>query len=324
MPPQVARSARASAPNESRLEDAQPPGAPEKYWSPLQDLIDRTDFRILQQILPSTPGWFVEIGSGWGRLLPAYDRPDREIVLVDSHLGLLETARQTHRHRNLHLIRADAYRLPFRPGAFAAGLCVRAFPELTEPDALLREFARVLRPDARFVLSYANKRNLLRILRRGRCCFQHGHEPAGDKMFVTHPRYLEQLLAPAGLSQLRAQSSGLVEQLLRPGRLYSLARALPFFLPLFVFADRPLSAVLGPLGLLPHTFLLLGKQAASPAAAPVLAATPGLAGILACPVCRSFPLTHDPAADACTCSHCARRFPRRRGVWDFTNPAAGQ
>jgi SAM-dependent methyltransferase/uncharacterized protein YbaR (Trm112 family) len=325
MSPQAARSARASAANENSAEETSRPGVAEEYWNPLQDLIDRSDFRILRQLLPSTPGWFVEIGSGRGRLLPVYHRPDREIVLVDSRLGLLETARQTYRQSNLHCIRADAYRLPFRSDAFAAGLCVRAFQELAAPGAFLDELARVLRPDARFVLSYANKRNLLRLLRRGRRCFRHDHEPTGENMFVSHPRYLEQLLQPAGLSPLRSQGSGFAEQLLGPGRLfYPLLRALPFLFPLFVLADRPLNRALGPLGLLPHNFLVLRKQALAPTVAPGAADVPGLAAILACPDCRSFPLPYDQARDAYTCSTCARCFPSRRGVLDFLEPAAGR
>jgi SAM-dependent methyltransferase len=316
-----APSAPASVENGNSAQEA----AAEDYRSPLQDLIDRSDFHILQRILPSTPGWFVEIGSGWGRLLPAYYRPDRDIVLVDSHREILETARERHPLGNIHFVCADAGRLPFRADVFSAGLCVRAFQELAAPEAFLRELGRVLGPETRFVLSYANKRNLLRLLRHGRG-FRRDHEAAGERMFVTHPRYLEQLLPPAGLSRQRAHGSGLVEQLLRPGRLYALARALPFLLPLFALADRVLNFALGPLGLLPHTFAVLRKESLDvPAATPPATTDPrSLAAILACPACRAFPLTPDSASDSFLCSSCARRFPRTNGVWDFTVPPSGQ
>jgi len=317
--------APASAANESDAvpEKSQHAGA-ETYWSPVQEQIDRSDFRILQQTLPSTPGWFVEIGCGWGRLLPAYLRPDREIVLVDSHFGLLELVLQAYPRRNIHCIRADAYRLPFRPDVFAAGLCVRAFQELESPEPFLHEVARILRPQARFVLSYANKRNLLRLLRYGRCCFRHNHEAAGDRIFVTHPGYLERLLQPAGFTRLRSQASGFFEQLLRPGRfLYPAVRALPFLLPLLSLADRLLDVALGPLGLLPHTFLVLRKDSSAAPASPATNGPLDLAQILACPYCRSFPLIQRAPANGYICSVCARHFPRKGGILDFAEPLTG-
>ncbi|MBI2956134.1 MAG: methyltransferase domain-containing protein [Acidobacteria bacterium] len=260
------------------------------------------------------PGWWVDIGAGWGRLLPAYFDPKRNIALIDQNLTALETVARFYPHSNVHLILADAYRLPFRGDAFDAGLSVRTFQQIDTPELLLQEITRVLRPQATFVLNYTNKKSLLRIVRYGLDSFRSEHQAVSDNLFCTHPRYLEELLRRSGLTPLRSRSCGLAEQVIKAGGYLDrlLAKA-PFLVPPLALGDRVASHSLGRLGLLPNVFAALRKEGTAPPAA--AEPRPGLADVLACPHCRKFPLNTLETGYAC--SDCDRRFPCQGRILDF-------
>jgi len=133
---------------------------------------DRFEGKLIAELLPSEPGWFVDVGAGYGRLYPLYARPDRRVVLVDYAVNLLEVAAETYSGQDgLYFVAANAYHLPFRAGSFDAGLSNRTFHHMAHPQAFLDELGRVLRSGAHAVLEYSNKRNLLRVVRYGdRAC----------------------------------------------------------------------------------------------------------------------------------------------------------
>ncbi len=78
-----------------------------------------------------------------------------QVVGVDFSHGMLKVAREkTRNFANVHLVEADAGRLPFATGAFEAVTCSHAFYELkgeTQTWAL-QEVVRVLRPGGTFLM----------------------------------------------------------------------------------------------------------------------------------------------------------------------------
>lgn len=127
-----------------------------------EDLADRIALRAL---LRPAGDRLLEVGAGFGRLVPAY-RGWREITLVDASETHVAAAREAFAaDPRIHVVLADAYALPFADAAFEALVCVRVLHHVERPEAVFAEFARVLVPGGQLVLEFANKRNLKAIVR---------------------------------------------------------------------------------------------------------------------------------------------------------------
>ncbi len=119
--------------------------------------------QLAQRLLSPDPGWFIDLGAGYGRLYPLYARPGRKVVLVDYAPNLIaQAAHSLGDQSDVSFIVANAYHLPFRPGVFSAGLSVRTFHHMSAPERFLGECARVFEPGGHMVVEYSNKRNILR------------------------------------------------------------------------------------------------------------------------------------------------------------------
>jgi ubiquinone/menaquinone biosynthesis C-methylase UbiE len=100
----------------------------------------------------------LDLCTGTGAMLPGLSRRAGEAGLVvglDFSRGMLERARQKLRGmRGVTLVRAEAARLPFRPGSFDVVTCSHAFYELkgAEAEQTLEEVARALRPGGLFLM----------------------------------------------------------------------------------------------------------------------------------------------------------------------------
>lgn len=97
----------------------------------------------------------VDVGFGGGyaldRLAPLV-RPERAVGVEVSDAMIAVVRERAGGSHDLH--RADAAALPFPDGSFDAVLCVNTIYFWPEPDRVLREMHRVLRPGGRLVLGY--------------------------------------------------------------------------------------------------------------------------------------------------------------------------
>jgi len=288
-----------------------------EFWrGPSKSILQKAENKIIRELLPSTPGWFVEVGAGYGRLIPTYFRSDRKVVLVDYATNLLEIAAQTHHHENIHFVAANAYYLPFRNDVFRSGLSVRTFHHMKSPRAFLHELARILRPGEEALINYANKRNVFRIFKHGLRSLHHDHEPYKEMLFGTHPAYFIELSAQEGLYIQRTRGTGFFIQIVNAaGFLDHFLEKMPFLtLPVSIceaMADRSL----GRLGFAPFNFALLRKDEGARIPSPRAGEEPELVDILACPRCRSRSLVDHKTGF--TCSDCKTTFPRKGKILDF-------
>ena len=267
---------------------------------------DRFEGGIIKRLLSPDPGWFIDIGAGYGRLYPICARPQRKVVLVDYAPHLLEMAVQSYGDRgDVYFIAANAYHLPFRDQTFSAGISVRVFHHMNDPKKFFTECARVLRESSHLLLEYSNKRNVARLLKRPRRSLNKNHEEYGDLLFGTHPQYFKEVAQAAGLQVESTTGTGFFPRFITKKTLR--------VAPLLSIAERVIDALLGPLELAPMHFTDLKKKSnVSPHASEYTGAT--LADILQCPACGGS-LTESELQMLCTSCH--RSYPRIGKVFDF-------
>jgi SAM-dependent methyltransferase len=96
----------------------------------------------------------LEIGTGFGRLLPTLLSLGGEVLATDLDVASLEARAATDGPARVRRVAANLFHLPFRNGSFTGATMIRVYHHLLEPAAAFRELGRVLRGGARFVVSY--------------------------------------------------------------------------------------------------------------------------------------------------------------------------
>ncbi|MEU9511955.1 class I SAM-dependent methyltransferase [Micromonospora sp. NPDC048169] len=87
-------------------------------------------------------GDVLEVGAGTGELWQRVSHPGR-LILTDFSPAMCARLREV---PGAGVLRCDAARLPFRAGSVDAVIANSMLYHLDDPDAALRDFARVLRP----------------------------------------------------------------------------------------------------------------------------------------------------------------------------------
>jgi ubiquinone/menaquinone biosynthesis C-methylase UbiE len=264
------------------------------------------EVNILQKLRSRQPGWFIDVGSGYGRMVPVCLRPHRKIVLVDYAINHLEMAAATYLDENIFFVAANAYYLPFRSESFDAGISIRTFHHINDPRAFLKELGRIMRKDSNMALEYSNKRSLFRLIKYGRNCFRHDHEEYGNLVFGTHPTFFAELAQEAGFRLARVLGTGFFDRLLEK---------FPFLkLPLYI-CETTADSIFGPLNLAPLTFVELTKFRASEAGLLAAQQPKGLMDIIRCPGCHGAILSNE--INGIRCHGCDRLFPKSGRIVDL-------
>jgi len=110
------------------------------------------------------PDRILDLGAGTGassrRLAGLFGR--RPLVGLDVSRGMLARARHARPWLSrIREVQGDAYRLPFRTGSFDLVVANLLLPWVSDPGAVFREVARVLRPGGAFVFSSLGPDSLL-------------------------------------------------------------------------------------------------------------------------------------------------------------------
>ena len=129
-----------------------------------RDYEDAVERRVLKRLLPARGMRLLEVGAGFGRITNEYHM-FRQVVLLDYSLEQLQYARGKFGDDGFLYVAADAYRMPFQTGVFDAATMIRVIHHFENVPAVLKQIRDVLADDGRFILEYANKRNLKAMLR---------------------------------------------------------------------------------------------------------------------------------------------------------------
>ena len=266
-----------------------------------RDYEDAVERIALRKLLPASGGRLVEIGAGFGRLADLYTGY-REVILLDPARSQLREAQERWLgdSRFIYVV-GDIYGLPLSTSGFDVVLTVRVLHHLADLPAAFQELHRILRPQGRYILEYANKRNLKEIIRylAGRSRKEpFSPQPAeyGPSTFNFHPSYIEEGLREAGFVAERTLA-------VSSFRLAFLKRLFP--LSWLARLDGLLQSPTAALKLAPSIFLLARAQKEKE----------GSGGIFRCPSCGKEDLQELTAS--LLCRGCGHSWPVEEGIYDF-------
>jgi ubiquinone/menaquinone biosynthesis C-methylase UbiE/uncharacterized protein YbaR (Trm112 family) len=271
-----------------------------RFWAE-RDYEDAVERIALSRLLPPRGGRLVEIGAAYGRLADLYGGYDQVVLLDPAKSQLREAQKRLGDDARYLYVVGDAYRLPLSSRSFDVALTVRVLHHLSDVPAAFDEIHRILRPEGRYLLEYANKRNLKEILRylvgrSWRDPFSPQPVEYAPLHFNFHPSYIENKLRDASF---RVERTLAVSSL----RLTLLKRLLPNSLR--IRADGLLQSPTAPLKLAPSVFLATRAEKQGPAQD----------GLFRCPECGDEEL--EEATSAVHCSRCGRSWPVEDGIYNF-------
>jgi SAM-dependent methyltransferase len=146
---------------------------------------------LLRQLRPWSGGRLVDVGCGEGQFLRRAS-PRFEAHGVDISVEGVQLARSVTGLETIQV--ASALELPFPDGFSSVVTCLDVLEHLDQPDAALREFARVLQPGGALVMSTPNPASL-------------GHRLKGEQSHIYRDK-THISVRPAGAWRASLEESG--------------------------------------------------------------------------------------------------------------------
>lgn len=284
-----------------------------EFWGQGRAYEDASERVALRRLLPPTGSRLVDVGAGYGRLVPLYSGYE-EVILFDYALSQLREAQELWGSHGPNgspryvYVAGDFYRMPFALGAFQTVVMVRTLHHAADAASVIRGISNILQPGGRLVLEFANKRNLKAILRyllRLQEWSPFDPEPVEfvPLNFDFHPAWIAELLDDADLrvEGRRAVSSFRLEPVKR-------------FVPTNVLVA--LEGICQPLGSLmalsPSVFVRCEHGNPTSCTKPTT--------LFRCPVC-GYALEEE--GDKLACDRCGSDYRIQDGIYNFKKPCGG-
>ena len=282
-----------------------------EFWGQGRDYEDAVERTALRHFLPIVGRRLIDIGAGYGRLVPLYRGYD-EVVLFDYALSQLEQARDlwgeagpggTPRYV---YVAGNFYEFPLSRGLFDTVSMVRTLHHAIDAPAVLNGIHDILAPGGTLVMEFANKRNLKAILRyligrQGWSPFDRDPVEFARLNFDFHPEWMRERLSEVGLEVCQQRGASFL-------RMPILKRAVP--IRMLVAMDRFLQPRAASKGLSPSIFFRCTARADKPSA---------MEGcFFRCIVCGSTSMSR--SNESLSCRGCGARFAVRNGIYDLRAP----
>ncbi|AFL96098.1 hypothetical protein CL1_1903 [Thermococcus cleftensis] len=163
--------------------------------------VDRTEKWLIFSMMETRGGKALDLGCGTGNYTLELKKRGFDVIGLDASEGMLRIARS----KGLNCIMGDAYSLPFPDESFDLVLSVTMFEFIHEPERVLAEIHRVLRPGGEVIIGTMNGRSLWFLLKRLKSIFT---ETAYRYARFYTPGELEGLLRKAGF--IGVESAGII------------------------------------------------------------------------------------------------------------------
>jgi ubiquinone/menaquinone biosynthesis C-methylase UbiE len=188
------------------------------FWAGLQKRkLDELEHTIVRNLLPISGHRIVDVGCGYGRLADCYISRFQQVIMVDGSMSLLRQAFEKTRGQATY-IACDVRHLPFQMASFDAVLMIRVFHHIEDSLSCLSEIHRLLCNNGRFVFSYCNKQNALRVMRW--LIGDHNVNPftikpsgVGSTLISHHPKAVHGMLRESGFSSMQYYGVGVLDRL---------------------------------------------------------------------------------------------------------------
>lgn len=102
--------------------------------------------------------WILDAGCGAGRFLDVAAETGANVVGVDVSTAIDAAARTMAGKRNVHLIQASIYELPFRPGVFDGIYCIGVIQHTPDPGQALKSLPLPLKAGGRIAITAYERR----------------------------------------------------------------------------------------------------------------------------------------------------------------------
>lgn len=186
-----------------------------QYWKTrrYEHLAEEIVLKKFFKLIPKKES-LVDIGGGFGRLVPFYAPFFKKCVLVDQSERLLKVAQKlTKIYPHFKVVKGNANKLPLENQSFDMALMVRAIHYFPDPARAFKEINRILKPKGYFILEFANKLHFKAILKAIfslNFYYLTDHTPVEKSeeiiFFNLHPQAIRSLLFINGFRIIRAVS----------------------------------------------------------------------------------------------------------------------
>jgi len=185
----------------------------QKYWQgrEYEDTAEKIVLKRLLKIIGKKEK-LLDIGGGYGRLVPEYAKNFQNCLIIDPSEKLLSQAKKLcFKYKNLSLQKGIIEKIPQKDESFDVVLCIRTFHHLEKPRQAIREIHRVLKPKGFLILEFANKirfKNILKAIFKLNFNFLVDHKPEkvgkGKIPFYSyHPNQIKTILLSKGFKIIK-------------------------------------------------------------------------------------------------------------------------
>ncbi|MGD9688232.1 MAG: ArsR/SmtB family transcription factor [Phycisphaerales bacterium] len=118
-------------------------------WDSVRDELFGSAFTLQALLTLLPPGWTVaDLGCGTGNVSELLAPVVKRVIAVDQSEPMLSAARKRvgSGAKNVEFVRGDLTALPLADESVDAAICVLVLHHLPEPEAAVREMARIIRP----------------------------------------------------------------------------------------------------------------------------------------------------------------------------------
>ena len=139
-----------------------------EYEGRWPEYLSTTHDKTIELLQPEEGETILDAAAGTGaltQLIVSAVGEEGEVYLAEISPGMRAVARERfHRHPSVQIDSADVHKLDYGDDTFDRIACANAFHYFDEPDVVLSEFARVLKPGGRLaIVDWSNDRNYFRV-----------------------------------------------------------------------------------------------------------------------------------------------------------------